>query len=91
MSLHYDGTGGGGGAGGVFGHVLDNVGRRGGRIERDEWYQCAVHEVAQAEIGVGLGGAGYAGAEVVVAVADVEVGGVVSSVVEPWMGAWFCG
>jgi hypothetical protein len=73
-----DGAGGGGRAGGVFRDVVNGVLAGVLRVERYGGDGGAVEEKVEPQVGVGLLRAGDAGAEVDVAVANVEVGGVVA-------------
>ena len=56
------------------------------RVEHDVADECAVEEVFEAEVFIGVGRAGDGGAEVGVAVADMDVGGVLAVDLN---GRWF--
>jgi hypothetical protein len=76
--LDADGAGGGGGhACVVGGDVVDGVRGCGARVEQNGGYERAVEEGFDAEVEVGLG-TGDRGAEVGVAVADVDDGWIIA-------------
>ena len=76
-------SGRGGGEACAVGHDVGGVGCCGGRVDLDGGHSSAVDECLDAEVEVGLG-TGDGGAEVLVAVADVDDGGVVAVDLDDW-------